>query len=185
MSVKTELVKEFLVGRIHAGVAERIDQPLAAEIEAALAKPPLPEGVERGGSRDPALAAKLARAGYLARQVETELFEPARQPPSALGGLLRDAAGDGSPNCAAASLSARLSGSEPAERPDPGDEHAMTWRIPGPGGHVRHYVALAAIDWLARAVVGDDDESAGARLKRCWLFGFFLRSCEDAARPPS
>jgi hypothetical protein len=61
----------------------------------------------------------------------------------------------------------------------------MTWRIPGPGGHVRHYVALAAIDWLARTAMSADDASAAAQLKRCWLFGFFLRSCDDAARPQS
>jgi hypothetical protein len=61
----------------------------------------------------------------------------------------------------------------------------MTWRIPGPGGHVRHYVALEAIEWLAGETAVDiGDGGAGAELKRCWLYGFFLRACEEIG-PPS
>jgi hypothetical protein len=62
----------------------------------------------------------------------------------------------------------------------------MTWRIPGPGGHVRHYIALAAIDDL----VASTDATSGTapadptRLKRCWLYGFFLRDCEEAQTDP-
>jgi hypothetical protein len=87
---------------------------------------------------------------------------------------------------AQASTSRSCAQSEPVERPDPPDEHAMTWRIPGPGGHVRHYVALAAIDDL----VASTDATSGTapadptRLKRCWLYGFFLRDCEEAQTDP-
>jgi hypothetical protein len=184
MSVKTDLVKQFLVGRVQSAVVERHAGPLPAETAAVLDR--AADGVlgDQASSADQALAAKVARAGYLARVVEVELFEPARQPPTALAALLdleerdiREAIG---------STSARLANAEPVRRPNPEDEQAMTWRIPGPGGHVRHYVALEAIEWLAGdTAVGVEGGGAGAELKRCWLYGFFVRACEEIAPPDS
>ena len=186
MSVKTDLVKEFLVGRIHSAVAERHVQPLPTEIEAALAKSADGLAGDRGRSVFPALAANIARAGYLARVVETELFELARQPPTVLAELLDGARCDVDSVRAIILVSARLANSEPIARPDPDDEHAMTWRIPGPGGHVRHYVAQDAVEWLAGHTDTSGRESGSiAQLKRCWLYGFFLRACEDVAPPNS
>jgi hypothetical protein len=80
---------------------------------------------------------------------------------------------------AAAELSAELARAEPEGKPDVADAGAMTWRIPGPGGHVRHLVALATIDRLL-AELPDPDRPALEReqLRRLWLHGFFLR-CSD------
>jgi hypothetical protein len=185
MSVKTDLVKEFLVGRVHRAVAERQAQPLPAETEAALARAAEELSGDQPGGVDQALAANVARAGYLARVVETELFEPARQPSSALAALLKGTRDEPDSRQAIRSASARLANGEPAGRPRPDDEQAMTWRIPGPGGHVRHYLALDAIGWLAGDDVGLGDGGADAELKRCWLYGFFLRACEQLAPPKS
>jgi hypothetical protein len=71
---------------------------------------------------------------------------------------------------AAAAVARELASREPLERPQPGDPHAVTWRVPGPGGHVRHYVALRL--------------TAGRReLKRDFVFGFLIRCCEEALSP--
>jgi hypothetical protein len=186
MSVKTDLVKEFLVGRIQSTVAERHPHALRAEIEAALARAADEVSGDQAGSVDEALAASVARAGYLARVVETELFEPARQPSTALEGPFKRPGDEGDDLEAIASASAQLANAEPAERPKPDDPHAMTWRIPGPGGHVRHYLALDAIQWLAgNNAVGAGNKGACVELKRCWLYGFFLRACEEIATPES
>ena len=106
---------------------------------------------------------ELARRGYLWRVAETRAFAAARQP--AAGLAAPPAAGDDP-----AALAAELAAAEPLSRPDPA-EGAPSWAVPGPGGHVRHYGALASIE---RA--GLDDR----RLKRDWLFGFLYRVLEEA-----
>ena len=177
MSVKTDLVKEYLVGQIQGAVEERHSGELPVEIEAALSN------VSRrdlGAGVDVRLAVALARAGYLTRVVETDMFEPARTHSTAIAELLPDADGTSDWTQFASTISNRLASSEPIERPSPDDDRAMTWRVPGPGGHVRHYVAIAAINSLARGAATDDGHAPDpAALKRCWLYGFFLRSCEE------
>lgn len=98
-----------------------------------------------------------ATLGYAARIVETELFAAAREPMPWLTEQLETAGPE--------LLAARLAAAEPLERPDPGSAVA-SWRVPGPGGHVRHYLALALV------------EREG---KREFLRGFFRRCCEEAA----
>jgi len=139
ISVRTEVVLDVLVGSLSRAVDERMAAPLPPGVEAALAQ-----------AGDEA-AVRAARAGWHARMVELERFERAREPDLLVSSMLSGVA-------ACAALAAR----EPLDRPEPDDEHAMTWRIPGPGGHVRHYVA-------ARAVA----DGAG-KLKRSWVFGFLL-----------
>jgi hypothetical protein len=177
MSVKTDLVKEFLVAQIQGAVEERQSRQLPVEIEAALSN------VSRrglGAGVDVRLAVALARAGYITRAVETVMFEPARAPSTEIAELLTEANGTGDATQLASTISTSLATSEPIERPSPDDDRAMTWRIPGPGGHVRHYVAIAAIDSLAGGAAMDHGRARDpAALKRCWLYGFFLRSCEE------
>lgn len=110
-------------------------------------------------AREP--AASHERRGYLARVVETELFAAAREPMPWLAELLGTRT--------AAEVARELAEAEPLGPPDPGDEHAVTWRVPGPGGHVRHLVAMAAV------------EDAPREAKREWLRGFFLRCCEEVS----
>lgn len=106
---------------------------------------------------------ELARRGYLWRLAETRAFAAARQPAAVLAALPAAGGGPGE-------RAAELAAAEPLERPDP-ESGAPSWAVPGPGGHVRHYGALASIE---RA--GLDDR----RLKREWLFGFLYRALEEA-----
>lgn len=145
ISVRTELVLETLVGSIADEVARRIGEPLGAGTEAALAT----------AGDEPRRT--LARAGYHARAVELERFAPAREPIPWL-----DPTG---------AVAAELAAGEPAERPSPDDARAVTWRVPGPGGHVRHYLALRA--------AADHPELTPGEAKRAWVTGFLVRCFEQ------
>jgi hypothetical protein len=155
ISVRTEVVQEVLIPSLLEAAFEREATPLPDDVEAALAR-----------SHDP-LRVRLARLGYLGRAVEFERFAPAREP---------------APWSAGADP-AELAAREPLGKPRPDDEDAATWRVPGPGGHVRHFVAMRTV---ARVV----DEAGGAEalpggpesvreLKRAWVYGFLLRAAED------
>lgn len=121
----------------------------------------------------PASARAVAELGYAARIVEVERFPPARVASAWLAEQLEGASRD-----SVEEVAVRLAIAEPAERPDPGDGTA-SWRVPGPGGHVRYYLA-------AEAAREEDPEAVGrqaAALRRCWMLGFFVRSCEEVRRP--
>lgn len=153
-------MREHLLERIAAAVEERAAAGLPQAVEERLAAVP----------NAFAGAEALARRGYLTRVVETELFTAAREPPPWPAA---------SPE-AIAEAAAGLAAAEPPGRPAPDDERAATWRVPGPGGHVRHYLALAA----ARRLAPDVSPEAA---KRAWLYGFFSRCCEERPgfRPPA
>ena len=155
MSVRADLVQETIVGTICERARARCDSPLLERVAAVL---------DAAGRPD------LARAGYFVRVTEADLFEPARRPAGWLAEQLdADAGEDASPwPVAVAELAARLSDREPHERPDPDDPDAVSWRIPGPGGHVRHYVALC--------LCGAQEPT----LKRDVIYGFLVRCCEEA-----
>lgn len=143
ISVKADVVKEVLVDRI----AERARERGQGEVT--------PE-----------------RLGYEMRNVELELFEPARHAAAWLAdGLEARIAGGVAEGQAAEQLSAELADAEPEGKPAPDDERAASWRIPGPGGHVRHFVSL-------RVAPGK---------KRDFLYGFFRHCCDEAlaSRRPS
>lgn len=176
--VDTGLVLETLVGRM-SGLVEgrRADGPgeaLAALLAAA--------DLRLTGSR-PELEAELGHAGYLARMVELELFEPARQPAEWLRTALAARAEEaGGRDEATTGLCSELARSEPLGKPDPDDEAAVSWRVPGPGGHVRHFLARRTIEeQLSGAEAPVEDP---AELKRPWLYGFLLRACEESPPPP-
>jgi hypothetical protein len=191
MAVRAELVHEHLVAGILAAVEEKGSRELSDRVNAVLdrtAETVL--GIERATeapSESVELAAALARHGYLTRVAEAEMFDPARQPIDWLADSLRDqlAANEGSWEKAAIGLSRDLAEGEPDERPDP-EGGAPSWRVPGPGGHVRYYVAREAIAGRCpknadgRPLLGEGIRSA-AELKRCWMFGFLLRCCEETA----
>ena len=123
------------------------------------------EAQERRGAGEP-LAGEdsgLARLGYCLRLAEAELFEPARTPMPGLAERIESED--------AQDVSRQLADAEPPGRPDPGDYGS--WQVPGPGGHVRHYVAMLAAETRAP---GEDH----ARAKREFMYGFFLRCCEEA-----
>jgi hypothetical protein len=155
ISVQSNVVQETIVRRI----CERVNGRLPGAVPGPLSS---------------VLTAPMAQAGYLARVVESELFEPARSP---LPGLADDLCARletrTSWPAAAAEFARELAAREPFERPDPNDPDAVSWKVPGPGGHVRHYVAQRLIQ--GRRMEGDP-----AALKRDFIYGFLVRCCEEA-----
>jgi hypothetical protein len=161
IAVRTALVKEVLVAQIADAVQERIGAV------------PLAEAFDPEDAGEAALA--LARAGYAARIVERELFEPARRTtPELEERVLERAERLGDRRAAIADLSRELASLEPPGKPDP-TEARPSWKVPGPGGHVRHYVALELGERLA---------GTGAARKRDFMFGFFVRCCEEVLPEP-
>ncbi len=106
---------------------------------------------------------RAARLGYVARIIEIERFEPARAPMPWLAERLGP-----DPRRSAELVSATLAEEEPLPKPNPADQ-PPSWLVPGPGGHVRHVLALRAI--------GDGPPEN----KRSWMLGFFARCCEEVA----
>jgi hypothetical protein len=167
-----ETLVETIVARVQQGGGEGPSEAVAAVLEA--------EGRALAGANDPALDRGLRHAGYRARIVEAELFEPARRAADWLPGALREGfLQSGAWAEAVAALCAGLAHAEPLDRPGPDDPDAVSWRIPGPGGHVRHYVARRTIGEHLRALDGPVDGDPAA-LKRPWLYGFLVRACEEA-----
>jgi len=163
ISVRTQVVLDTLVGSIAEAVAARAHEPLGAAVEAALAL--------TGDGRKQ----RMARAGYLARAVEVERFERARAPMPWLAERVAVDRG-ASWSEATAALAGTLAAAEPRERPDPGDDGAVSWKVPGPGGHVRHYLADAAAD-RAGGPLGHGDG------KLPWLLGFLVHCIEEVSPP--
>jgi hypothetical protein len=122
---------------------------------------------------------QMRRAGYLARDVEVELFEPAQKPALWLVARLQEQlAQTGDMEAALTATCAELARAEPVAKPDPDDPAAATWRVPGPGGHVRHFVARRTIEEVLQ---GRDRPLNGepADLKIPWVYGFFIGACEE------
>lgn len=181
ISVRTDVVQRFLVEGLLDAALARMEDELAPEVGAtldraleALAGAYDVEPSDEAGSA----AGRLARAGYATRLIERERFEPAREPAAWLEELLRTRfARPGSDwPATVAAVSGELARREPAAKPRPDDPDAATWRVPGPGGHVRHLLALGAAGRLAP----DGDT---AELKRCWTYGLLVRACEEAWPP--
>jgi hypothetical protein len=168
ISVKTQLVLEQLVSRVLGRALELRSADLPEQSVGALEAGPEPR--------------ELGRLGYACRVAETEMFEPARQPMPWLADLLDDRIGsDADRPTAIVSVSAELAAEEPDEKPDPGEG---SWRVPGPGGHVRHFLALAGADELAHGGANGEPpvprELSAGEAKRCFLYGFYVRCSEEA-----
>jgi hypothetical protein len=175
VAVDAGLVGQTLVDAVFTRVQERPAPKPPDPIGAALDDPDLALVSGTEGR----LEMRLRRAGYLARVVEAELFEPARQPAPWLALQLRERFADaGDWATALAATCAELARAEPVAKPSPGDPAASTWRIPGPGGHVRHYLARRTIE---QALQGRDRPLDGdpGDLKIAWAYGFFVRACEE------
>ena len=190
MTVQGPVVREVLIERLYSDIVDRDGSQLPAGVLLALERAAATIlGEDRAGrlsSPVAKLTRRIARLGYLARMVEEERFEPARAPMPELAEELRQRAGaeqTPGPELAEA-LAGELARREPGERPDPGDERAASWRIPGPGGHVRHFLAAhcasVELDKEHRMDELPPGVSRPAELKRLWMYGFFLRCCEEA-----
>jgi hypothetical protein len=168
MRVRTELVLEQLVSRVLDRALELRAAGLPPEGDDLLGEGPEPH--------------ELVRLGYASRIAETEMFEPARQPMPWLQEALTERIGAGTEEIA--ELCRALAAEEPDEKPDPGQG---SWRVPGPGGHVRHYLALSAADEL-RHGRGNGGPAIARELspgeaKGAFLYGFYARCCEEADAP--
>ena len=182
--VNTTVLLQTLVEAVNEQVQER------RAARALLATPPALQADQALiGDNDPALDRALRVCGYLARLVEVERFEPAQAVADWVSDHIEPFyARAQDEDEAIAALCGELARAEPIEKPDPDDAAAMSWRVPGPGGHVRHYVARRAIEELLRDRA-DPIEGEPADLKRSWMYGFFVRTCQealadDAAREP-
>jgi hypothetical protein len=181
MPVHPDVVKEVLVDRIlEQSLASEPANPPPAVRRALVAELDLPAC--DGGPVD----LRLRGIGYLARCVEAEMFDPARRPLEGLEEMLRErvASGDAWPSAAIA-ISRRFAAAEPLPKPKPDDAQAVSWKVPGPGGHVRHYVVAAAIAEVLSEGGGElpSGISDAGELKRCWTYGFIVRCCEEALPP--
>lgn len=180
MPVQVEVVKEVLVTRILSTVLEREPpRPVAAVVAALGADLDIP--VCDGGPLD----RRMRGIGYLSRVVEGEMFDAASRPIDGLAEDLGRASVQIGWVDAVVGLCAGLAREETLSRPAPSDAHAVSWRVPGPGGHVRHFVVAAAIaEALSDRPGAEPPVGADAgELKRCWTYGFLVR-CSEEAFPP-
>ena len=166
MRVDAKLVRDHLVrsllddARRLRSIEEHptvIDEPLAVYLAA------LPRAPDRE------LAARVGALGYFGRRAEMERFAPARAP--TVWRAERPAGG-----AVAGDAALELALAEPEGRPEPA-EGSASWRVPGPGGHVRHYLALES----AAAESPGASPATAAALRRCWFLGFFARCLEESS----
>lgn len=151
ISVRSDVAASLLIDGLFDEAVGRLGDELAVSTGISLAR-----------SAD----TRVARLGYHARIIELERFEVARTPSPWLIEHLVDGFED-----SIGEISMSLASAEPLGKSAPADG-SPAWRIPGPGGHVRHFLALRAIG------------AGPPELKRDWMFGFMLRCCEDAADAP-
>jgi len=172
--VDTGLVLQTLVERMFGLIEGRRSEGPPEPVAGVLAAADL-----RLAGGDPQVEADLRYAGYLARVVELELFEPARRAAEWIPELLIERfASTATWDEAVAGTCADIARSEPLGKPSPDDEAAMSWRVPGPGGHVRHFLARRTIEEYLREA--DAPVESPEELKRPWMYGFFVRACEEA-----
>lgn len=151
ISAHSDVAAGLLVDGLFEEALRRLPETLSVTTELALAR---------------ADDTRVARLGYVTRSIELERFQIAR---SASPWLVERLVTQ--PEDSIADLAIALTAEEPLGEPAPASG-APTWRVPGPGGLVRHRLALRGI--------GD----APPERKRSWLLGFFVRCCQDAADDP-
>jgi hypothetical protein len=174
--VNTSLLLQTLVEAVHEQMLER----RAAGALLALPRALYASDRPLAGDNEPALDRDLRLAGYIARLVEVDLFEPAQGVAPWAPAMLEELyAESGDWTQAVVTACSELAFKEPVEKPDPDDPDAMSWHVPGPGGHVRHYLARRTIDEFLRPRE-EPIEGDPADLKRPWMYGFFVRTCEEA-----
>lgn len=176
MSVQSGLLRQTLVEDIFARADDRHEEALPQAVTAVL----VAEDRQLASPDELVLDVKLRRSGYFTRAIELELFEASRRPADWIADTLREhfARSESWPQ-AVSDACAELARREPLDKPSPDDKTAVSWLVPGPGGHVRHYVARRAIEQY----LSDRNrplDGTPAALKRPWLYGFLVHACEEA-----
>jgi hypothetical protein len=175
--VETRVVLDTLVEKVHDLVTARLeDEPPEVILPTLDSKEQLVVA-----TKYPAVDSGLRRSGYFTRVIEVEIFEPAQQVADWIPEKLEERfqkTGDWSD--AIVSICTEIARAEPVDKPDPDDEKAWSWRVPGPGGHVRHYLSRRAIGDQLQKDPEQGPVSNPAELKQPWIYGFFVRTCEEA-----
>ena len=175
--VDTRVVLDTLVERVHDLVADR-----RAEEPPAVILPTLDSREQLVvATKYPAVDRGLRRSGYYTRVIEVEIFEPAQSVADWIPERLEERfAKTHDWSDAIVSVCTEIAREEPIDKPDPDDEKAWSWRVPGPGGHVRHYVSRRAIGDELQKDPEQGPVNDPAELKQPWIYGFFVRACEEA-----
>jgi hypothetical protein len=185
IAVTPELVREQLVDPIRSRVMEILERSPSRTLDEGWEEARRSLAPEAAGDEDTErLARALAQAGYATREVELEMFEPASAAVPWLDEQIGTRAHPAEDTPAARRRTCiELTLTEPDEQPAP-DSGAASWRIPGPGAHVRHLVALDVAAELAEKLVPGRTQaprglSRPRDVKRCFLYGFFTCCCEQ------
>ena len=178
--VETRVVLDTLVEKVHDLVSDRLEsEPPDAILPVLDSKEQLVVA-----TKYPAVDRGLRRAGYFTRVIEVEIFEPAQSIAEWIPERLEERfAKTGEWSDAIVSICTEIARAEPIEKPDPDDENAWSWRVPGPGGHVRHFLARRSIGDHLQKDPEQGPVSNPAELKQPWIYGFFVRACEEALPP--
>ena len=175
--VKTNVILDTLVERVHDLVEERLLTEPPDEVL------PVLDSKEQlvVATKYPAVDRGLRRAGYFTRVIEVEIFEPAQEVAEWVPELLEERFAKTSDwGQAIVSICTEIAKAEPIDKPDVDDENAWSWRVPGPGGHVRHFLARRSIGSHLQRDPEQGPVPDPAELKQPWIYGFFVRTCEEA-----
>lgn len=175
--VKTNVILDTLVERVHDLVEERLLSEPPEEIL------PVLDSKEQlvVATKYPAVDRGLRRAGYFTRVIEVEIFEPAQKVADWVPELLEERYAKTSDwGQAIVSICTEIAKAEPIDMPDVDDENAWSWRVPGPGGHVRHFLARRSIGSHLQRDPEQGPVDNPAELKQPWIYGFFVRTCQEA-----
>lgn len=175
--VKTNVILDTLVERVHDLVEDRLLTEPPEEIL------PVLDSREQlvVATKYPAVDRGLRRAGYFTRVIEVEIFEPAQKVAEWVPELLEERFAKTSDwGQAIVSICTEIAKAEPIDKPDVDDENAWSWRVPGPGGHVRHFLARRSIGSHLQRDPEQGPVDDPAELKQPWIYGFFVRTCEEA-----
>ena len=178
--VDTRVVLDTLVEKVHDLVEDRLQEEPPERIL------PVLDSKEQlvVATRYPNVDKGLRRAGYLTRVIEVEIFEPAQSIAEWIPEKLEERfAKTEDWGEAIVGICTEIARAEPIEKPDPDDENAWSWRVPGPGGHVRHYLARRSIGSHLQKDPEQGPVTNPAELKQPWIYGFFVRACEEALPP--
>jgi hypothetical protein len=179
--VDTRVVLDTLVEKVHDLVEDRLhkEEPPERILPTLDSKEQLAVA-----SKYPAVDRGLRRAGYFTRVIEVEIFEPAQSIADWIPQKLEERVAKTQDwSEAIVGICKEIARAEPLDKPHPDDEDSWSWRVPGPGGHVRHYVARRSIGEHLQRDPEQGPVNDPAELKQPWIYGFFVRACEEALPP--
>lgn len=181
--IDEQKLNDFL-SRLH----RKLDGPTSEEVDIALiaglaqAVGETPQTLSEG-TRD--VAGTIARSGYLARVVETEMLVGAHAPDEAVLGELSGRLSDSSWTNPVVEAAMRWAMAAPV---DPTRSESMAWKIAGLGADLRAFHAsmltFATLEMFGYAVPSLPPGWPLDGLQRAFFYGFFLRCGEEALPVP-